>query len=77
MNKFGNNATFELNKLSRPDSNPRNSTQDWNAVICGVDPEIDLVNFNRELEEHQIRFRKTMRITTASGDKTHMIRIFF
>ena len=77
MDKFGPNATFELNKPNRLGSNPRNVTQDWNAVIRGMDPEIDLVDFNQELEDHHIKFRKTVRITTANGDKTHMIRIYF
>ena len=75
--KFGAKATYVLHKPNVSNAPNRNFTQDWNAVIRGVDPEIDLEDFNQELKDHQINFRKTVRITTPNGDKTHMIRIYF
>ena len=74
---FGDKASYELYRPARTETVPRNATQDWNAVIRGVDPDINLDDFNKELTEHGIKFRRTTRITTPNGDKTHMIRIYF
>ena len=74
---FGEQASYELYKPNRINSAPRDTTQDWNAVIRGVDPEIDIPEFEKELKEHNISYRKIIRIVTANGDKTHMLRIFF
>jgi hypothetical protein len=75
--EFGPQASYELYKPARLEQSTRDQTQDWNAVIRGVDTEIDIADFERELLEHGVKFRKTNRITTANGDKTLMVRIFF
>ena len=74
---FGEKASYELYKPARTSTPPKNATQDWNAVIRGVDPDIDIADFDKELVEHGIKFRRTSRITTTNGDKTHMVRIYF
>ena len=38
---FGDRASYELYCPARPSPVPRAATQDWNAVIRGVDPDID------------------------------------
>ena len=74
---FGDKASYELYTPKRQGQTPRDTTQDWNAVIRGVDPEIDIQDFEKEMKEHGIQFRKMNRIVTPNGDKTHMIRVFF
>ena len=74
---FGDKASYELYTPKRPGQAPRDTTQDWNPVIRGVDPEIDIQDFENEMKEHGIQFRKMNRIVTPNGDKTHMIRVSF
>ena len=47
--EFGPQASYELYKPIRNNPAPRNATQDWNAVILGVEPEIDIQDFEKEL----------------------------
>ena len=77
ISEFRAKASYELYKPNKINQTPRDITQDWNAVIRGVDPEIDIADFETELRDHGIKFRRTNRITTPNGDKTHMVRIFF
>ena len=49
---FGDNASYELYKPIRPGQNARETTQDWNAVIRGVNPNTELEDFEKELVEH-------------------------
>ena len=74
---FGDRASYELYCPARSSPVPRAVTQDWNAVIRGVEPDIDTADFEKALTEHDIQFRRTSRIMTATGQKTHMIRIYF
>ena len=74
---FGDRASYELYCHTRPSPVPRADTQDWNAVIRGVDPDNDTADFEKAMTDHDIHFRRTSRILTATGDKTHMIRIYF
>ena len=67
---FGDKASYELYKPKRSGQAPRDTTQDWNAVIRVVDPEININEFETEMKEHGIQFRKTKRIVTPYGDKT-------
>ena len=74
---FGDNASYEVYKPSRTGQTPREMIQDWNAVIRGVDPDIELEDFETAMKEHDITFRRTSRIISQNGDTTHMIRIYF
>ena len=70
---FGDNASYEVYKPSRTGQIPLEMIQDWNAVIRGVGPDIELDDFETAMNEHGITFRRTSRIIAQNGDKTHMV----
>ena len=76
VKNFGPNAYYEISPSKKPQTQPVKS-HEWNAVIKGVDPEISEEDFASELEEHNINFTKIIRILAPTGERTHLIRIFF
>ena len=76
-NSFGPKAHYQIVPNKKTTDTPRDTTQDWNAVIKGVDPEITEEEFATELDSHNISFRKILRIIAPTGERTHLVRIFF
>ena len=76
-NNFGPKAHYQMAPIKKTTDTPRDTTQDWNAVIKGVDPDITEKEFATELDSHRIPYRKILRILAPTGQRTHLIRIFF
>ena len=50
---------------------------DYNVVVRGVHPSIEADEFASELSSEGLKFKSVLRIFTPTGERTHMIRIFF
>ena len=49
---------------------------DYNVVVRGVRPDIEIDEFAAEITTQDIEFRSITRIFANNGEKTHMVRIF-
>ena len=75
---FGPKAHYETKDSNKTQTqNNKTDTHEWNAVIKGVDPDITEDEFARELDDHEVDFKRIIRIFAPNGERTHLIRIFF
>ena len=72
---FGEKARYVEPALRKQPQTPHKV--DYNVVVRGVHPSIETDEFASELSAEGLKFKSILRIFTPTGERTHMMRIFF